>query len=91
MSIRPRDAESGIFVSAHGTGLTILDTVEWRVFVSNETGARIWAHLSAGLTIEEISNEIAGTFSISPEQAKQSVRAFVQELDRQALLVRRSA
>jgi len=89
MSNRPRDAVSGLCISQHNSGLAILDTVAGRVFVSNETGARIWASLSAGLTIDEISNEVAETFGISRQQAKQDTGTFVKELERHALLVRR--
>ena len=76
-------------VGKHATGLVILHS-EF-VFVTGLIGARIWSGLSSGLTINAISTEIAADFDVTDVRARQDIRAFVDELERRALVIRRSS
>ena len=89
MNKAPKYAAPEICVSESDGGFVIFDPNTGEVFVSNKIGARIWTGLSAGLTTDEISNDLSDRFGTSRERAKHDVDVFVTELVRRRLLVRR--
>ena len=80
---------SGLCVSEHDGGLTIFDPDTGDLFACNQTGARIWSGLSSGLSLEEISNEIAEVYGVSSATATADACAFVSELGSRGWLARR--
>ena len=46
----------------------------------NETGAMLWQGLEAGKTPEELAQDLVKEFSISPDEARQDVDAFIENL-----------
>lgn len=54
-------------------------------FSLNLTGARIWQHLKAGLSLEEVSLRLQEEFSIDADHAERSVHQLVDELLRHEL------
>jgi len=81
MDNRPRKIVTGLCVSEHDGGLAIFQPDTGRLFVCNRVGALIWSGLSKGLSIDEISKEIAQRFSVAPEQAMHDARDFETELE----------
>lgn len=77
----PREIVTGLCVAEHDGGLAIFQPDTGRLFVCNQVGAQIWSGLSKGLSIDEISKEIAQSFGVAPEQAKHDARVFVMELE----------
>ena len=49
-------------------------------FSLNVTGARIWQHLKAGLSVTEVSARLQQEFAVDSARAEQSVLRLVEEL-----------
>ena len=75
-------------VSHREDQLTIFDAATAQIFVCNEAAALIWAGLSGGRTVDEISPEIAAAFGVSRDRTKQDAYVFLMELENLGLLAR---
>jgi hypothetical protein len=51
------------------------------------TGKVIWSMVASGMTCSEISSELAGHYDTDRETIDNAVRAFLTELEREALIV----
>lgn len=91
MANTPREVISGLCVAEHKGGLVIFQPDTGLMFTCNHVGARIWSGLSRGLTIAELSNEIANRFGVSIERAGRDTRALVAELEGHGLIARYQA
>ena len=49
-------------------------------FTVNRTGLIIWQLLAKGRTLPEISKELCRRFEVSPDQARDNVRGFVDSM-----------
>ena len=61
-------------------GCVIFDTLREKVFVANETGARIVEALNEGLTPEGIAERLGEEYDQSPEMIGREVRLFLNSL-----------
>ena len=77
--------------SAHDDGLALLHISTGRVFLSNQTGLRIWQGVVAGLTADAISEEISRDWGIGWEVVRRDTSSFIFELERRGLVIRRVA
>ncbi len=73
-------------LTATQDGAVLLDVKEGSCFRINPVGALIWNQLGQGIALNTIAQHIANTFSISSEQAKDDVEAFVQQLKQKHLV-----
>ena len=76
-----------IRMSAHGEGLVLLDIASGRIFVCNDTGARIWRGLANGCSALGISEEISRDYGVQKEIVQHDTDAFLHELDQLGFLV----
>lgn len=77
--------------------LVIHETVDDEVVIVNlqtgnyyslvGTGARIWALLESTATVSELAADIAARFDGAGEQLEETVQGFVDELEREGLIV----
>lgn len=81
----------GVRASAHDDGLALLHISSGRVFLSNQTGLRIWQGVVAGLTADAISEEISRDWGIGWEVVRRDTSSFIFELERRGLVIRRAA
>jgi Coenzyme PQQ synthesis protein D (PqqD) len=77
-------------VSNHGDGLALLHIPTGKVFVCNRTASRIWQGIEKGFTPEAISGEISLEAGVGRELVHQHTSAFVAELKRRRLVIRRA-
>jgi hypothetical protein len=77
-------------VSDHGDGLALLHIPTGKVFVCNRTASRIWQGIEKGLTAEAISGQISQESGVGRELVHQHTSAFVAELKRRRLVIRRA-
>ena len=77
-------------VSNHGDGLALLHIPTGKVFVCNRTASRIWQGIEKGFTPEAISGEISREAGVGRELVHQHTSAFVAELKRRRLVIRRA-
>lgn len=77
-----------IRASAHDDGIALLDISTGRVFLSNQTGSRIWRGLVAGLSADAISEEISREWGVGPELVRRHTSSFIFELESRGLLRR---
>jgi Coenzyme PQQ synthesis protein D (PqqD) len=76
-------------VSNHGDGLALLHIPTGKVFVCNRTASQIWQGLQNGFTPEAISGELSREAGVGRELVHQHTSAFVAELKRRRLVIRR--
>ena len=76
--------------SAHEDGLTILDISTGQMFLCNETGARIWQGIAAGLSVDDISDEISRECGVGRPLVRRHASSFLGELARRGLLVQKA-
>ena len=57
-----------------------------RVYPLNATGAAMWEGVTNGESIGEVARSVSRAFDVTPEQAEQDCRTFIDELVREALL-----
>jgi hypothetical protein len=76
--------------SFHENGIALLDLTTGKVFLSNETGSRIWRGLVAGLTPEAIGEDLGREFGVGFEIASRDTSSFLAELERRGLLIRKA-
>jgi PqqD family protein of HPr-rel-A system len=74
--------------SIHDDGLVVLHVPSGRIFMSNQTGARIWRCLERHLPLEAIAAEISRDYGIDPTAAREDVARFLAELERNGLTER---
>jgi len=62
-------------------GDTVLLHLEGKQYYSlNTTGTQIWRGLKAGLTLQEISQQLQARFDVEAERADRSVLALLEDL-----------
>ena len=81
----------GVRASAHDDGLALLHISTGRVFLSNQTGLRIWQGVVSGLTADAISEEISRDWGVGWEVVRRDTSSFIFELERRGLVIRRVA
>lgn len=57
-----------------------------RIFELNETGAKVWELLSAGLDRERILERLVADFDVEPASADADLRQVLEDLKREGLL-----
>jgi Coenzyme PQQ synthesis protein D (PqqD) len=62
-----------------------------RVFLCNQTGSRIWQGVVAGLSAEAISEEISRDWGVGCERVRRHTSAFISDLERRGLVIRKVA
>lgn len=67
--------------------VVLLHLVSQKYFSLNETGARIWAGIEGGLTLEQIRAKLMEEFDVTAQAALESVTALVEELVAAKLVV----
>lgn len=67
--------------------LLILDTATARYLTLNATGARLWADLAAGTTVDGLQGLLQSEFGAPPEEAERDVQEFLDSLRALSLLV----
>ena len=82
-------AAGEVRASVHDDGLALLDLSTGKVFLCNETGSLIWQGIVAGLSPDAICEEISREFGVAAELVRRQTSAFVSELERRGLVVRR--
>ena len=81
-----------VIVTELDTGEAVLLHLGTRMYYSlNETGLRIWALLSDGLTTTEIAERLISTYEVTSENAERSVVATIEHLRQEKLVLDRSA
>lgn len=73
--------------SAHNDGLAILHISTGQMFLCNRTGARIWQGITAGLSVDAISDEISRECGVGSHLVRRHAASFLGELARRGLLV----
>jgi hypothetical protein len=76
--------------SAHDDGLAILHISTGQMFLCNRTGARIWQGVTAGLSVDAISEEISRECGIGSQLVRRHASTFLGELARRGLLVEKA-
>src|SRR5580698_10412616 len=67
----------GVRASPHEEGATLFHTHTGLVFTCDRIGARIWAGLASGRSIDAISSDIATAYGVEKERARSDAEAFV--------------
>ena len=67
----------------------LLNTRTLYYYALNETGRAIWAEIAAGRTEAEAAAALRGAYDVGADGARAHVRAFVQTLLDDGLVVRR--
>jgi hypothetical protein len=63
-----------------GGEVVILNDEGTQVCLLNKTAAQIWTLLDGTKTLEEIAAQICERFEVSPDEAREDVQDFVQQL-----------
>jgi hypothetical protein len=79
----------GVRASPHEEGATLFHTHTGLVFSCDRVGARIWAGLASGRSIDAISGDIATAYGVERERARSDAEAFVRALASNGLVARR--
>ncbi len=74
--------------SVHEEGLTILHIPSGRVFVCNRSAARIWQGASKGLSVDKLSEEMSGEYSVARDIVRQDTRLLVNQMELHGLIIR---
>jgi hypothetical protein len=69
--------------------IVILDMAKGQYFALDEVGARLWAALEAGRTVEEVAREIAGEYEVAVDRALADLTALRDEFLASGLMVAR--
>lgn len=67
-------------------GLAVLNLSTGECYELNEVGARVWALLSEGQTVEEVAGTVSGEYDVAVDVALQDVGAVIGQLTAQRLL-----
>jgi hypothetical protein len=85
------EAHPDVQASVHDDGLVLLHAGRGRVFSANVVGARIWQGVLGGQTANCVAESLSREFHVPAEQALCDTTAFLGQLERAGLLVRRSS
>ena len=66
--------------------LVMMNIEQGRYFGLNQTGTRIWALLADPIVISDLCDQLTTEFSVPPEQCRQEVIAFLENLLNRGLL-----
>jgi hypothetical protein len=78
----------GVVASVHDGGIVILHVPSGRIYISNQTGARVWLHLQHQLPLQAIVAEISREYGIDQPTALKDTARFLAELERNGLTER---
>ena len=56
------------------------------VYTFNESGTMLWAMIEAGRSLAELASGLESEYGLSPEQAVDDARQFVENLKREGLV-----
>jgi len=87
-TVKPRQAEGVMLTDADEESI-LYDPNQGNVHILNETGASIWNLCDGKRTIEEIAKIIEEEFEAEDESVLEDVREFVDELEKQGLIVKK--
>jgi hypothetical protein len=68
-------------------GAELMHVTSLRVFELNETAARIWERVSAGVSLEEIARDLASAFEVDVPEAELEVNRLFEEFRREGFVV----
>ena len=74
--------------SVHEEGLTILHIPSGRVFVCNRSAARVWLGASKGLSVDNLSEEMSGEYSVDRDIIHRDTRLLVGQMEHHGLITR---
>lgn len=78
--------KTGLESTIDNDGAAILDAETGVISTLNPTGAYVWKHLSAGLSLEEIIAGLAVETGESASLIERDVRKFVDQLQKEGLV-----
>lgn len=78
--------EDVVMADLGGGETALLDQATMRYFTLNETGRVIWDHLKEGASIPKIVEALVEAFEVTPEEAGQSAREFLEDLLSEGLI-----
>lgn len=74
-------ARDDVVMAELGDGETaLLDQASMRYFTLNETGRVIWDRLKDGATVPRIVEALVSAFEVTPEEARDSLQEFLEDL-----------
>jgi hypothetical protein len=76
--------------AVHEDGLAILNIATGKVFLSNQTGLRIWQGLVSGLSADAIAESISRECDVAWELVRRQTSSFLSELERRGLVIRKA-
>ncbi len=80
-------AREDVVMAELGDGETaLLDQASMRYFTLNETGRVIWDRLREGASLQEIVKALVEAFEVTPQEAGESAREFLEELFMEGLV-----
>ncbi len=80
--------EDVVMADLGGGETALLDQSTMRYFTLNETGRVIWDHLKEGATVPKIVEALVSAFDVTPEEAADSAREFLEDLLSEGLIHR---
>ncbi|MCD4783504.1 MAG: PqqD family protein [Candidatus Eremiobacteraeota bacterium] len=86
LTIKPRQMEGVTLTDADEESI-LYDPSQGNVHILNETGASIWELSDGNRTVEEIAKIIEEDFEAEDESVLSDVKEFVEELEKQGLLI----
>jgi hypothetical protein len=76
-----------VYTRLDDTSAALLHLDSKRYYTLNETGSILWRLLEAGDSREAMARALGAEFDVSPDEARQAVVEFLDELRREGLLV----
>ena len=70
-----------------GDEVFILDRKSSVIHTFNATGAHLWHAVAAGKTFDDTCAELCAAFEVAPNQAREDVAAFIENLTKNNLIV----
>jgi hypothetical protein len=75
---------TGLFTRRSDTG-TLIETYH-DAYETNHVGAFVWSQCGVGLDVEEIVSRTAAKYEARPDEVRDSVTAFLKELQERGFL-----
>ncbi|HET7553105.1 MAG TPA: PqqD family peptide modification chaperone [Gemmatimonadaceae bacterium] len=85
MHTRYRPARDALFATL-SDGAVVLDIQTKKYFSLNDTGARVWALIREGLSVEEIISMLLDEYDVSRTAACEAVTSLVESLAAENLI-----
>src|SRR5690349_10001191 len=77
-------------VSLHDGGIAFLNIATGKLFLSNETGSRIWQGVVAGMNMDAIAGKISQECGVGWDLVRRQTSSFVMELESRGLIIRKA-